>query len=65
MTLRSIKKILSVTLSVLFLMQQGGFVFATTDVTTWADLQAGIAGAADEYNVTTALYDNRIIYIRK
>ena len=55
MTLRSIKKILSVTLSVLFLLQQGGFVFATTDVSTWADLQAGIAGAADEYNVTTAL----------
>ena len=55
MTLRSIKKILSITLSVLFLMQQGGFVFATTNVSTWADLQAGIAGAADEYNVTTAL----------
>lgn len=55
MTLRSIKKILSVTLSVLFLLQQGGFVFATTNVSTWADLQTGIAGSADEYNVTTAL----------
>lgn len=55
MTLRSIKKILSVTLSVLFLLQQGGFVFATTNVSTWADLYTGIAGSADEYNVTTAL----------
>ena len=55
MKLRSIKKILSVTLSVLFLLQQGGFVFATTNVSTWSDLQSGIAGTPDEYNVTTAL----------
>ena len=55
MTLKSIRKILSITLSAIFFLQQGGFVFATTNVSTWADLYIGIAGYADEYHVTTPL----------
>lgn len=55
MTLKSIRKILSITLSAIFFLQQSGFVFASVNVSTWADLQAGIAGTPEEYNVTTAL----------
>ena len=56
MTLTKVlKKILSITLSAIFFLQQGGFVFATTNVSTWADLYIGISGTPDRYNVTTAL----------
>ena len=52
---KTLKKVLSVTLVVAFMLQQTGFVFAATDESTWTSLKTDVEATAGEYNVTTAL----------
>lgn len=49
-----LKKILSVTLAVAFVLQQGSFAFAT-DVDNWSDLRTYVSASSGDYNVTEPL----------
>ena len=49
-----LKKVLSVTLAVAFVLQQGSFAFAT-NVDNWSDLRTYVSAFSGDYNVTEPL----------
>lgn len=60
---KAVKKILSVTVICAFMMQQTGFVFAATNVDTWAELKTGVENFPASYNVTETLNANSTIAV--